>query len=70
MYNTTVIIEEILQEKFYVIVAFVGDGLESVVSFMEQSSRDTNNSYIVLHYHPSALTIKNNLTPIQTCTHS
>ena len=64
MYNTSVIMEEILQEQFYVIVAFVGDGLDSVVSFMEESSRDTNNSYIVLHYHPSALTIKNNLTPI------
>ena len=64
MYNTTLIIEQILREQFLVIVAFVGDKLESAVSYMEQSSRNTNNSYMVLHYEPSALTIKHKLTPI------
>lgn len=64
MFNTTLIIEEILQEHFYVIVVFVGDQLDNVVSYMEKSTKDSDNSYLVLHYHPSALTIKNNLIPI------
>ena len=56
--------EQIVKEHFYVVLAFVGDSLARVVSYMEQTSTDKNNSYMVLHYQPSALTIKHNLTEL------
>ena len=52
--------EQILREHLYVVVVFVGDNLASVVSYMDHR----NSSYIVLHYHPSVLTSKHNLTQI------
>ena len=64
MFNTTLIIEQIIDEHFYVIIVFVGDKLDTVVSYMEKSTLERDNSYMVLHYQPSALTIKNNLIPI------
>ena len=50
-------------------VAFVGSHLEEVVAFLDTTSRPasgaaTNSSYVLLHYHPSTLTVRYNLTSV------
>ena len=43
MYNSSLVIRQILEEKLLVKVAFVGPGLEEVVQYLE----DSGSNYLV-----------------------
>ena len=54
----------ILANQLFVKIAFVGPHLDKVVAFLDNTSRQVGNSFVVLHYAPSILTIRHNLTAI------
>ena len=56
--------ELITTNNLYVKIAFVGPNLEEVVAFLDESTRLQGNSFVVLHYAPSILTIRHNLTAL------
>ena len=56
--------ELITSYNLYVRIAFVGDYLEEVVTFLNEDTRKEGNSFVILHYFPPILTIKHNLTAV------
>ena len=58
IFNTSLVMEQILSESLYTEIAFVGPHLSEVVASLNSSG----NPFVVLHYHPSELTLKYNLT--------
>ena len=53
-----------MDNHLFVVLAFVGNNLQNAVSYMDASTRNSSMSYLVLHYHPSVLTIRYNLVPV------
>ena len=63
-FNTSLVNKLITTNNLYVKIAFVGSNLEEVISFLDENTRKEGNSFVVLHYAPSILTIKHNLTAL------
>jgi len=63
-FNTSLVSDMILANQLFVKIAFVGPHLDKVVAFLDNTSRQVGNSFVVLHYAPSILTIRHNLTAI------
>ena len=75
MYNSSLVIQQILSERLLVKVAFVGPNLAEVVEHMEAARSkymvsstnamiDPTNLPQILHFSPSALVLKHHLAPI------
>ena len=70
LYNTSLLIHQVIKEHLYVIILFLGDNLDQGVEMVMDSRRsrekeDLSNSLLVLHYHPSSITVKHNLTGVR-----
>ena len=70
LYNTSLLIHQVIKEHLYVIILFLGDNLDQGVELVVDSRRsrakeDLSNSLLVLHYHPSSITVKHNLTGVR-----
>ena len=70
LYNTSLLIHQVIKEHLYVIILFLGDNLDQGVELLVDSRRsrakdDLSNSLLVLHYHPSSITVKHNLTGVR-----
>ena len=63
-FNTSLVSELITTNNLFVKIAFVGPNLDQVVSFLDDNTRQEGNSFVVLHYAPSILTIRHNLTAL------
>jgi len=63
-FNTSLVTELINSNNLYVKIAFVGSNLEKVVSFLDENTKMQGNSFVVLHYEPSILTHKHDLTAL------
>ena len=63
-FNTSLVNKLITTNNLYVKIAFVGSNLEEVISFLNENTKKEGNSFVVLHYAPSILTIKHNLTAL------
>ena len=59
--STDQLIKHIKKEKFLIKVAFVGEHLSTVIEYLESSG---DQSYLVLHYTPSILTIQHSLVGV------
>ena len=62
--NTSLVRELITSYNRYVRIAFVGNYLEEIVTFLNESTKKEGNSFVILHYFPKILTIKHNLTAV------
>merc|ERR1719186_1006783 len=58
------IFEQIHNQNLLIEVAFVGSHLPQVVSYLDKSSLISDNSYLILHYTPSTLTLQHSLVPV------
>ena len=70
LYNTSLLIHQVIKEHLYVIILFLGDNLDQGVDMLVDSRRsrekeDLSNSLLVLHYHPSSITVKHNLSGVR-----
>ena len=70
LYNTSLLINQVIKEHLYVIILFLGDNLDQGVELLVDSRRsrakdDLSNSLLVLHYHPSSITVKHNLSGVR-----
>ena len=70
LYNTSLLINQVIKEHLYVIILFLGDNLDQGVDMLVDSRRsrekeDLSNSLLVLHYHPSSITVKHNLSGVR-----
>ena len=49
-----------------VIVLFLGSRLSEGVKMLERSRQGSERSYLVIHYHPSLISIKYNLAKVSS----
>ena len=52
-----------------VTVLFLGSRLTEAVEMMESSRKGSDRSYLVIHYHPSLLTVQYNLAKVRSTTY-
>ena len=64
MYNTSILVDFISTNNLLLNIAFVGPNLSSLVAYMNQSTMQTENSFLVLHHFPSTLASQYNLQPM------
>ena len=62
--NTSKIIEHIKMEHLYVCVLFVGSNLNTALDFLQSRKRQFNGSPLIIHYHPSFVTVHHNLSQV------
>ena len=65
-FSTELIVDQISSSGMFVMIVFLGDNLEEVVEHMDRTTAESGqNSYLVLHYHPTTLTVKYDFTEVQ-----
>ena len=68
LFDTELIKKQIEEEKMLVTVLFLGSRLAEGVEMMESSRTGSDRSYLVIHYHPSLLTVQYNLAKVRSTT--
>ena len=61
--STMLVMKQIMERKLLIKIALVGPDLPQVVEYLE-NSKISDTSYLVLHYAPSALTLRHSLVPV------
>ena len=56
--------QQIEEEKMLVTVLFLGSRLAEAVEMLERSRKGSDRSYLVIHYHPSLVTVQYNLAKV------
>ena len=64
LFDTELIKKQIEDEKMLVTVLFLGSRLTEAVEMLESSQEGSDRSYLVIHYHPSLITVQYNLAKV------
>ena len=64
IHNTSLLVQFITANALLLNIAFVGPNLPTMVNHMDQSTKQTENSFVVLHHYPSILASQYNLQPM------
>ena len=65
LFDTELIKKQIEEEKMLVTILFFGSRLAEAVEILETSRKGRDRSYLVIHYHPSLVTVKYNLAKVR-----
>ena len=69
LFNTGEVLRQIIQDEMYVVVLFLGDNLDLALESLETDRRrrqgKSSNYPLVIHYDPSSITVKYNLSQVE-----
>ena len=69
LFDTELIRKQIEEEKMLVTVLFLGSRLSEAVKMLESSRQGSERSYLVIHYHPSLISVQYNLAKVRSISH-